>query len=229
MPGGKRTDRISQRDLEVLEFVARYGVVPRSGVARWADTARTSTLGREKRLREAGLIEVQRLWLSTEPVLLATKAGLKACRRPELCPARVSAETLRHFSVVAQLAAELERGGQRLLSERELRANERALGERDFSIRLPAGRYHRPDLILLGKRPCPIEVELTAKGATRLDQILAGWVAAVDQGRFARVLYHCSPQALRYVERSVERLEAAEQIEIQLLPDAYLCATSLLT
>lgn len=228
MPGGKRTDRISKRDLEVLEFVARYGVVPRSAVARWADTARTSTLGREKRLREEGLIEVQRHWLSTEPVLLATKTGLAACRRRELWPARVSPETLRHFSVVAQLAAELERSGRRLLSERELRCNERAMGEREFSIRLPNGRHHRPDLILLGERPCPIEVELTAKGSVRLDRILAGWVAAVDRGRFARVLYHCSPQALRYVERSVERVDAAGRVEIKLLPDAHLRATSLL-
>jgi hypothetical protein len=228
MSGGKRTDRISQRDLEVLEFVARYGVVPRSAMARWADTAKTATFGREKRLQDAGLIEVERLWLSTEPVLLATKAGLAACRRRELWPARVSAETLRHFSVAAQLAAELERIGHRLLSERELRTKERAIGGREFSIRLPAGRYHRPDLILLGERPCPIEVELSAKGNVRLDRILAGWAAAVDQGRFAKVIYHCSPQASRYVERSVERVGGAGQVEIKLLPDAYLRATSLL-
>jgi hypothetical protein len=58
MPGGRRTDRISQRDLEVLEFVARFGVVPREAVAMWAGTARAVTAARERRLREAGLVEV---------------------------------------------------------------------------------------------------------------------------------------------------------------------------
>ncbi len=52
MPGGKRTDRISPRDIEVLEFIARLGVAPRSAVALWAGTARTVTITRERRLRE---------------------------------------------------------------------------------------------------------------------------------------------------------------------------------
>ncbi len=38
MPGGKRSDQISARDLEVLEFIARFGVVPRAAVATWAGT-----------------------------------------------------------------------------------------------------------------------------------------------------------------------------------------------
>jgi hypothetical protein len=45
-------------DLEVLEFIARQGVVPREAVAIWADTRRAVTAARERRLREAGLVEV---------------------------------------------------------------------------------------------------------------------------------------------------------------------------
>ena len=52
MPGGKRTGQISRRDVEVLEFIARFGVVPRSAVATWALTGQTATLTREHRLRE---------------------------------------------------------------------------------------------------------------------------------------------------------------------------------
>lgn len=51
MPGGKRTHRISERDLEVLEFIARYGVVPRSAVAMWAGTARTGGANLSLRVR----------------------------------------------------------------------------------------------------------------------------------------------------------------------------------
>jgi hypothetical protein len=50
-----RTDRVSQRDLEVLEFIARYGVVPRDAVALWANTTIAMTRGRERRLAAAGL------------------------------------------------------------------------------------------------------------------------------------------------------------------------------
>ena len=57
--GGRgRNDRISARDVEVLGFVARFGVVPRDAVESWAGTAKSMTAKREKRLREAGLVEV---------------------------------------------------------------------------------------------------------------------------------------------------------------------------
>jgi hypothetical protein len=62
--------RVTARDVEVLEFVARYGVVPRDAVAVWAGTARTMTWRREKRLREAGLLEVARPHSGKAPFLL---------------------------------------------------------------------------------------------------------------------------------------------------------------
>jgi hypothetical protein len=215
---GSAARRVSGRDVEVLGFVARFGVVPRSAVAKWAGTARTATAVREKRLREAGLLEVTRPWLGPEPVLVATGEGLVTCGRPELAKARVSPRTLRHFAVAAHLAVELERVGEQLLSERELLAHERAMGERDFSIRLRGEeKYHRPDLIVLGEPPTVIEVELTAKGRNRLDEILTGWKTAVEKGRFARVRYYCSSAALPYVKRSVERADAAEEVTVEAL------------
>jgi hypothetical protein len=210
--------RVSGRDVEVLGFLARFGVVPRSAMASWAGTARSMTLRREKRLREAGLLEVSRPWLSSEPVLTATGEGLAVCGRHELAVAKVSPSTLHHFSVVAHLAADLESAGQRLLSERELLAHERAMGERDFSIRLPGGSHHRPDLIAVGEPPTVIEVELSPKGGGRLDQIVAAWAEAVERGRFAGVRYLCSAEARPYVERSIERTEAEAQVDAELLP-----------
>jgi hypothetical protein len=208
--------------VEVLWFVARFGVVPRSAVARWARTRKTVTAEREKRLRDAGLLEVMRPWLSPEPVLVATAGGLALCGRGELAVARVSPLTLRHFVATAHLAVDLEQAGQQLLSERELLTYERATGERDFSIRLADRSYHRPDLIALGDPPGIVEVELTAKGKARLDEIVSGWAAAVDRGRFARVRYFCSTEALPYVERAVQRTGAGDRVDAQLLPQARL-------
>jgi hypothetical protein len=295
--GGEKERRISGRDLEVLGFVARFGVVPRSVVARWAGTARTMTLRREKRLQEAALLEVMRPWLSPEPVLVATGDGLAACGLPELPKARVSTKTLRHFAAAAHLAVDLEATGEQLLSERELLAHERAMGRRDFSLRLRGEeKYHRPDMVILpvgsasasdwerertaatlagasdavasriapgglgggataadsGRAARPreqasqsdsfaprvsaeafvaeqlatvLEVELTAKGRNRLDEILAGWKTAVARGRFSRVRYYCSAEALPYVERSVQRTGAGGQVDAELLPQDRLNAT----
>jgi hypothetical protein len=81
MPGARRSSRISQRDLEVLEFIARLGVVPREAVAIWAGTARAVTAARERRLRGAGLVEVWSGFGASGRIVVCTRGGLKAvCR-----------------------------------------------------------------------------------------------------------------------------------------------------
>ncbi len=216
--GGKRTDHISARDLEVLEFIARFGVVPRRSVARWAGTARTVTIVREGRLRKAELIRVVRGFGDNGPLSVATKSGLRAAGRRELRTARVSAAALSHDTVVADLAAALERSGQRLLSEREIFAHERAAGEHLLSAQLPGGRFHRADLIRVGEDGLPseaIEVELSTKGAARLDELMRAWRHAVIERRLTRIVYRCAPRTLPYVRRAVERTRTESVISVQ--------------
>src|SRR5665811_934043 len=129
MPNG-RTERISKRDLQVLEFVARFGVVSREAVASWAGTAQTCTLARERRLRDAGLFEVRCGVWGEGKLLACTAAGLALCGRGELRPARFSLATARHEAAVSEFAAALESRGDRILSEREIVAHERAQGDR---------------------------------------------------------------------------------------------------
>jgi hypothetical protein len=240
--------RVSERDLEVLGFVARFGVVPRGAVALWAGTAKTMTARRERRLREAGLLEVHRSLWPGEPVLIATAEGIAASSFYELFMARLSPATIRHFGIAAYLAATLERGGEQLLSERELLAHERAMDERNFSLELAGDHHHRPDMIALpaettpasdwgrqgpsnaesqlssdnsgwGSGPgAPIELELTVKSNERLDQILTGWKASVELGRFARARYFCAPGALGPVLRAVARCDALLAVDVLPLP-----------
>jgi hypothetical protein len=218
MPGGRRTDQISARDLEVLEFIARFGVVPRSAVATWAATGRAATIARESRLRKAGLIRVHRSY-GAQPLALCTKAGLRASRRDELRIARLSAAVISHDTVVATLAARLEREGAELLSEREMLAAERAEGARIHSASLGAGRHHRADLIRVDAQGGgeAIEVELSTKGAARLDELLRAWRRAVLDGKVARVAYNCTPRTLRYVEKAIERTKTGQMISAGLL------------
>jgi hypothetical protein len=218
VPGGKRSDRISSRDLEVLEFIARFGVVPRRAVATWAGTARTATIVRESRLRDAGLLRVARGVGESGPLALCTGAGLRATCRRELRTPRLSTAAVGHDAVVAGLGATLERSGQRVLSEREIYAHERAQGRRLLSAELSGGRFHRADLIRLNDDDEPseaIEVELSIKGAARLDELLRAWAGAVAERRLRRVFYRCSPRTLRHVERAIERTRTAAAVAVE--------------
>lgn len=217
MPGGRRTDRISQRDLEVLEFVARFGVVPRGAVAVWAGTARAVTAARERRLREAGLIEVLPGIGNTGRIVVCKRAGLRAVCREELATPRPSPASLVHSAACAHVAAGLERDGYRVLSEYEIAARERAEHKRIYSAQTREGRHHRPDLIVLGDPPEAIEIELSDKSNRRLDGILRGWRWAVAEKRFGRVRYLCSPKAMSYVTRAVGRIPKNDGLEISKL------------
>jgi hypothetical protein len=201
-----------------LEFIARFGVVPRSAVAAWAGTRRTVTIARERRLREAGLIVVSTAYGSGERLALCSAAGLRACGRGELRAARASPGAVRHEAAVARLAALLERGGESILSEREILARERAEGKRAFSAMLAGGRYHRADMVRVDERGGPgeaIEVELTTKGAARLDELLRAWRRAVAERRLTRVVYRCAPRTRPYVEQSIARTRTQEAISVQ--------------
>lgn len=216
MPNGRRTDRINRRDLDLLEFIARYGTVPRPVLARRAGTGRTVTYERERRLRAAGLVEVIRGPGEGERLLVATRAGRRACGRPDLAAARPSPATLRHEALLAGLGARLEAGGARVLSEREIVAAERAAGSRLYSADLGRGRFHRADLVRFGAEgPEAIELELSAKGAARLDAILRAWRFAVAEGRLVRVVYRCPPRIRRLLDRALERTATAPMVEVR--------------
>lgn len=218
MPGGKRSERISQRDLEVLEFVARFGIVPRSAMATWARTGRTVTFERERRLRRAGLIEVRTFYGGGERLALCTAAGLRACGRVELRRPNLAPGLVRHEAMVAMLGALLEREGRSVLSEREILAQERAAGRRTLSATLGEGRYHRADLIGLDDRGQPreaVEVELSTKGAVRLDKLLCAWSDAVAERRLVRVVYRCAPRTRPFVEQAIARTGTGAAIAVE--------------
>jgi hypothetical protein len=221
MPRGKRTRLVTWRDYEVLEWIARYGMVPRSAVSVWAKTKRSVTLDRERRLREAGLIEAHPVFDAPTTILTATRRGLRACDRTELHAQPFSLGGARHSMIVAHVAAHLELAGEELFSEREITAEERWLGERVYSAERSSpprdyGGYHRPDLIRFGgpAQPDAIEVELTNKAPKRLELLLHAWGMAVLLRKVSRVFYLCPPETASNVEKARRRIPRAEAIEI---------------
>jgi hypothetical protein len=90
-------------------------------------------------------------------------------------------------------------------------------GTRLLSAELSARRFHRADLVRVadGEPPEAIEVELAAKGATRLEELLRAWRRAVAEGRLSRVTYRCSPRTRSLLERAVERTSTQGAITIR--------------
>jgi hypothetical protein len=216
MPRGVRTDRISERDLEVLRYVGRFGIVPRQAVAVWAGTGRTVTLTRERRLRISGLISVLPPVGSVGPFSIATRAGLRLCELYELRPASFSYAEAIHQARCALLGAQLERAGESVLSEREIAMEERLAKRRIYSAQLPRGSQHRPDLIrLTTEGPEAIEVELSSKGASRLDLLLRSWRRAVVERKVRGILYLCTSETRRAVERSIARTSTQAQVRVE--------------
>jgi len=125
----------------------------------------------------------------------------------------VSLGRIPHAVTVARVAAELERRGETVRSEREIAAIEGREGRRLYSAELYDGRFHRPDLLLV-EDPVAVEVELSQKASWRLDSIIRGWRSAVGEQRLGGVRYMCGERAVRAVTRAVERTSADELIEI---------------
>jgi hypothetical protein len=209
----RATTAISERDLEVLAFVARFGLVPAFAAAAWAGTGQTVSYAREARWLAHGLVDALEPINGSGRLLVCTSDGLRAVGLEALGPGRVSVGRRPHAIAVAQVAAGLECEGQAVLSERELGALEVEERRRIYSAELHDGRFHRPDLVLRDDQ-LAIEVELSQKASWRLDSILRAWRAAVGTGRFNGVRYLCGGRAIRAVSKAVERTATEELIEV---------------
>ena len=160
-----------------------------------------------------GLVDLLEPINGSGRLLACTRAGLRVVGMEALGPGQVSIGRRPHAIAVALLAANLEREGKTVLSERELAVAEVEERRRIYSAELHDGRFHRPDLVLRDER-LAIEVELSQKASWRLDSILRAWRAAVGAGKFDGVRYLCGERALRPVERAVERTVTGELIEV---------------
>jgi hypothetical protein len=205
------------RDRELVHFIGRHGAVSIEHVIAALGTGQTMAYRRVAACVERGLVERLAL-LRDEPTLLrATRDGLRYAglgfSLAEVSPGGAPHQ-LRCVSVALDIGE--RHGHERVLTERELRALERADGRPFASAKvgeLPSGhpRLHRPDLVLLGgKRPTAIEVELSPKSPRRLEQILRAWRRA---SWVAEVRYLCAPgETRRAVERAIRKTRAEGRV-----------------
>jgi DNA-binding PadR family transcriptional regulator len=133
---------------------------------------------------------------------------------------KVTPALAEHWRLSSSIALELAREFPRaeVLSAAELRLEERLADEPVASAEISGGlkKLHRPDLIVRnGGRPIAIEVELSPKGAARLEHIMRAWRRArhVEGVRY----YVRDGTTRRAVERAIRRAHAEERVSVHVL------------
>jgi hypothetical protein len=134
------------------------------------------------RLREAGLVNTQRVLVGQPAWVMPTRAGLRACGGSQYKVWQPKLGVLLHTEAVndVRLHIQARSPGAEWVSERAL-ARDRCDGE------------HLPDAVVIteGQRVA-VEVELTVKSERRVCAILGELT-----GRFDMVLYYCAPATYR--------------------------------
>jgi hypothetical protein len=196
-----------QRFAEAVQVAGRFGMDERNAYRRLR-----GLVGLE-------LLEHRRVFHAQPGAYLATRQGLAAVEL-DLPAARIDVRTYVHDRDAAALAVDLERefAAELVVTERELRSRDMSAEKPRYAVMLGAQvtrrGLHFPDLAVeLGDgRPLAIELELTAKGSGRLDQIVSAYV----RGRhIACVRYYAAPAAIRGVQRAVARAGASQLFDVR--------------
>ena len=203
-------------DREIVDWIGHLGAGGAEHVMRCFNMGRSWAYARLNRLVADGLL-AQRALLYRQPGLYtATAEGLRWCRLQRLGVQRIGPGAFEHAWQVATIAAEPLRDGWRLLSERDIRCAENEMGDLIASAKigeLPGGRpaLHRPDLALTSPvgGTFAVEIELSVKGARRLDAICRGYARA---RHVQQTIYLATPKAARGVDRAIVRTRSADRI-----------------
>ena len=223
---GKARTLITTRDTEIVEWIARTGVVEASHVTHVFGLGRTVTYRRLAALETARLIERTRVLHGRPAMIVATRAGLRLVGLEHLGLSRVSAATALHWQSSSLIAAliEADKGRGKVGSVREIRAYERSAKQRIASTTIGAAAHH-PDLVLWGADGVgatgghAYEIELTVKAPERLRAILRGWRNAVRDFTVDHVTYVCTPEAKRAVTRAVDATRTHSAIRVLDMPE----------
>jgi hypothetical protein len=223
--------RVTARDLEILCWIGRQRFAEAGQVARRFAMDERNTYRRLRGLVRGELLDHRRVFHAVPGVYIATRFGLAAAGLVLPGP-RLDIRTYAHDLAAVSLLIELEAefGRAALRTERELRSRDAGNPERPrYAVRRGTNRgrrgLHFPDLAveLDGDKPLAVEIELTAKGATRLDSIVWAYV----RGRhIASVRYYAARAAVLGVERAVGRAGAQDLFDIRKLEEHDSCSIS---
>jgi len=210
--------QVTPRDVELLGWMGRHGVVTAEQVARRWFTREDGSVGqraaydRLRKLQELGLISRTPTFWKEPAVLRLTTVGC-GLASIDVLPARLVLPEVRHTLAVVDLMERLliENPGARLLTERELRG-QRHRGLQDGSRKSGKGRVPDGMLRLADGLTVAVELDLTSKRTRDIEQI----VRAYSAERIDWVWWFCrSEEEATRVRQAVRKERADNLIDVQ--------------
>ena len=215
-----RHTRTTERDLEIIGEVLRWGQLTTRQIARWFfDSPRTAT-NRIGVLLELGYLRTIDIPWHAPALVTATARGARARADLRLPPKLHAPGRLQHDLTVVEIAAWLMEQDQEAgwITERELLRDELSAA-RDLDGRLRRGPGRRPDGVLVraNGRAEAVEVELTPKrDRTEYDRKLAWYMGQLE---YRRVHWFVPSSALRErLVRVAHQLRLGVLIGVAALP-----------
>lgn len=221
-----RPVRLTERDRELLAFVAEHRLVLGDHLASALGISGSAASGRLRALAKAGYLSSERIFDRQPACHQITRSGLAAIGS-ELPPPGFDLSCYRHDVGAGWLwlAASAGKLGpvRELVSERRMRSSDARPDrtEDPFGVRLGgvgrggAERLHYPDLLLIapGGQRLAVELERSPKGRARREKILAGYAA---DARIGAVLYLVEERAIgRAIQASARRLGISDLVHVQ--------------
>jgi len=113
--------RLTERDIQMLEFLGRYRYATVSQLARRFETGEKTLRNRLPKLRESGLVESVFIVHARPSVWLVTSAGLNVIGMNLTAPS-IRWGQVRHTMLLTELGITFELANENVLTEREIRA-----------------------------------------------------------------------------------------------------------
>jgi hypothetical protein len=227
-PTRSRPVLVTERDRRLLEFIAEHRLVLAAHVEALLAVSPGAAGARLRALSAAGMLTHERLLHRRPGHYQITGTGL-ALIRSDLPRPRIDLRCYEHDIGAAWLWLAAHRGAfgalREVLAERQLRSLDgRADGRaRPYGVRLggvgPRGqeRLHYPDLLLTtatGHR-IALELELSTKGRSRREKILAGYGADPRIDAVVYLVQERNPQLRRAIRASAARLGISDRVHVQ--------------
>ena len=218
----QKSFRITDRDREILFWVARMRFATVDQIGRRFGMGRTAAYRRTQALREAGLLERLYAYLPEGPsIVLVTRRGL-AVGGSRLSLPDVDVRQFVHDRELVEVAIDYELEGSKVYSDREIRSIARATKDTTGRYRFEVGflrghrrRYHYPDLIVEGPDSrIAVELEFADKGSRRLREILEGYCYSARE--IDRVVYLVgTPTLAKRIDRIIGELTMRDRAEVR--------------
>jgi len=212
--------QITDRDIQILIWVARHGIVTADQIARQffpTPQGRSACFQRVRKLCDASppLLKRDRTHFGEPSVLRVSPQGSRIAG-VGLSPARLVPSEIHHALGIVDLAEELSRKYPKatLLTERERRAEryrEKRAGQRKTTGRIPDAVFIFPETGTKKERTVAIELDRTARSRMDAETVVKAYLSE----RYTEVWWYVRPNRVDIIRQITKRMKVDDFIEVR--------------